>query len=157
LLHHELPGRRQDRPVRDVRNATWLPDHPWLAGCARLGPVAARGTAPLTCPTAFLEGRPFLIGELVGPCAQRLHCTDRHRPAAWIRLAELREAGESLAASWASLRADQWQRVGVYNWPAPAARSMAWLARHTVHEGVHHLHDIARGIERLRGRQPPVE
>ncbi|MGH9182588.1 MAG: DinB family protein, partial [Acidimicrobiales bacterium] len=57
---------------------------------------------------------------------------------------EIDAAAEDLAAALASLDDDQWQRVAVYNWPAPAPRTMAWLARHTVHEGEHHLADMDR-------------
>jgi hypothetical protein len=39
---------------------------------------------------------------------------------------------------------DDWQRRLVYNYPEPAERDLAWLARHTVHEGEHHLFDVDR-------------
>lgn len=41
-----------------------------------------------------------------------------------------------------------WERTAVYNWPTPAVRTMAWVARHTVHECRHHLMDIERGLRR---------
>jgi len=31
-----------------------------------------------------------------------------------------------------------------YPWPAPAERDVAWVGRHTVHEGEHHLMDVRR-------------
>ncbi|MGH3665554.1 MAG: DinB family protein [Egibacteraceae bacterium] len=57
-------------------------------------------------------------------------------------LAELEATAEALAESLASLSDEQWARTGVYNWPEPAERSLTWIARHTVHEGIHHLGDI---------------
>ncbi len=49
---------------------------------------------------------------------------------------------DGLAGAFDRLTPDEWSRVGIYNWPEPADRSMAWLARHTIHEGEHHLLDI---------------
>ena len=37
-----------------------------------------------------------------------------------------------------------WARTGVYSYPAPEVRTVEWIARHTIHEGVHHLMDIER-------------
>jgi len=59
-------------------------------------------------------------------------------------LQQLQMAGELCAAAFASIEGAAWQRRLVYNWPAPAERDLAWLARHTLHEGVHHLFDIER-------------
>jgi S-DNA-T family DNA segregation ATPase FtsK/SpoIIIE len=58
---------------------------------------------------------------------------------------ELAAAAELLAGAFDALGgsgAPGWQRVIVYHWPETAERDMAWLGRHTVHEGVHHLRDI---------------
>lgn len=52
---------------------------------------------------------------------------------------ELAEAAEALAAA-------RWERTGVYNWPQQAVRNMVWLGQHTVHELIHHLDDIERGL-----------
>jgi DinB superfamily len=57
---------------------------------------------------------------------------------------------EALALAFGALDAAQWRRTAIYNWPAPAERSMAWMARHTVHEGEHHLGDIDRLLGRTR-------
>lgn len=65
-------------------------------------------------------------------------------------LDELAEAAHRFADALDALDADQWQRTGIYHWPETAERSMAWLARHTLHESVHHLADITEGTERLR-------
>jgi DinB superfamily len=56
--------------------------------------------------------------------------------------AQLIAAAEAFAAECDGLSAEQWERLGLYNWPTQAERTMAWLGRHTVHEGVHHLRDI---------------
>lgn len=39
-----------------------------------------------------------------------------------------------------------WEREVVYPHPEPTARSLAWVAVHTVHEAQHHLLDIRRQI-----------
>jgi len=39
-----------------------------------------------------------------------------------------------------------WRRECIYNFPAPARRSVAWLGAHTLHEGEHHLGDLDRAI-----------
>jgi hypothetical protein len=40
----------------------------------------------------------------------------------------------------------QWQRACIYNYPAPAERSLLWMMQHTTHEGEHHLVDIAAAL-----------
>ncbi len=55
-----------------------------------------------------------------------------------------------LARAFARLDGGQWQRQCIYDYPAPMQRSIAWLARHTVHEGRHHLQDIDTGISAAR-------
>jgi hypothetical protein len=47
-----------------------------------------------------------------------------------------------LARAFATLDPGQWQRRCIYNYPTPTQRTVAWLARHTVHEGRHHLRDV---------------
>ena len=60
-------------------------------------------------------------------------------------LDELAGAAEALAAAFGDLDAAQLDRTGAYPWgESTAVRSMRWLGRHTVHEGVHHLMDIER-------------
>jgi S-DNA-T family DNA segregation ATPase FtsK/SpoIIIE len=61
-------------------------------------------------------------------------------------LEQLTRAAQSLAHALEALDDSQWIRVGVYNWPTKAERTMSWLGRHTVHEGVHHLMDVERVI-----------
>jgi hypothetical protein len=57
---------------------------------------------------------------------------------------EIRDAAESLALALEALDDDGWNRTGIYNWPERRVRTLDWLGRHGVHEGVHHLQDIDR-------------
>ncbi len=66
-----------------------------------------------------------------------------------VVLDELGAAAGRLSAAFDALDADGWQRTGIYNWPEPAERTMLWLGRHTVHEVIHHLGDIQRGLEEV--------
>jgi hypothetical protein len=55
----------------------------------------------------------------------------------------------ALVAAWLAhtlelLSEEDWSRTLVYNYPEPAERSLEWLATHTVHELVHHRHDVTR-------------
>jgi hypothetical protein len=56
--------------------------------------------------------------------------------------AQIVMAADLCAKVFAHLSADQLSRKLVYNYPQPTERDIAWLGRHTVHEGVHHLMDI---------------
>ncbi|MGZ4690097.1 MAG: DinB family protein [Acidimicrobiia bacterium] len=58
-------------------------------------------------------------------------------------------AANAIAAAFSNLTAEQWERTGIYNWPTPTERTMAWLGRHTIHEGRHHLRDIDDGLGRV--------
>jgi hypothetical protein len=42
---------------------------------------------------------------------------------------------------------DDWDRTLIYNYPAPAERSLRWVAIHTLHEVRHHQLDIERQID----------
>ncbi|HET9255156.1 MAG TPA: DinB family protein [Pseudonocardiaceae bacterium] len=53
-------------------------------------------------------------------------------------------AASLLARAFATFDAAQWDRRCVYPYPTPAQRTLAWLARHSVHEGRHHLQDVDR-------------
>jgi S-DNA-T family DNA segregation ATPase FtsK/SpoIIIE len=54
-------------------------------------------------------------------------------------LDEMDAAAHALAAAFAALIGDQWDRPGVHVWPTARPRTMTWLGRHTVHELEHHL------------------
>lgn len=61
-----------------------------------------------------------------------------------VVLTDLAAAADALADAVAALRPEQWPRTAVYPWPARQVRTVEWVARHSVHEGEHHLLDIAR-------------
>lgn len=56
-------------------------------------------------------------------------------------------AADVLASLVDSLAPDEWARVGVYPWPERTVRDVEWIGRHTVHEEVHHLFDLARALQ----------
>lgn len=60
---------------------------------------------------------------------------------------EIRRNAADLASVLDSLDDDGWSRIGIYNWPEPAERDIAWIGRHTVHEQVHHLLDVNRSLQ----------
>ncbi|MHB8619922.1 MAG: DinB family protein [Chloroflexota bacterium] len=63
---------------------------------------------------------------------------------------EIGVAAEMIAGAFTALDDEQWQRRLVYNFPSPAERTVAWLARHTLHEAEHHLGDVARVLVAAR-------
>jgi len=60
---------------------------------------------------------------------------------------EIRRNTADLATVLDSLDDDGWVRIGIYNWPERAERDVEWIARHSVHEQVHHLLDIHRSLQ----------
>jgi hypothetical protein len=71
-------------------------------------------------------------------------------PAAVID--ELAANAEALAAACEALTPEQWARTGIYTYPEPTERDLRWVARHTIHEGHHHLLDVGRTLRQARGR-----
>jgi hypothetical protein len=71
---------------------------------------------------------------------------------------EVAGAAASLAQSLESLGDDGWQRTGIYNWPERRIRTVDWIGRHTIHEGEHHLQDIAQLVMTTRSEtgSPPT-
>ncbi len=63
-------------------------------------------------------------------------------------LDQLQMAAELCAVTFARLDAVAWSRRFVYNWPEPAEHDLAWLGRHALHEGTHHLDDVRRILGR---------
>jgi DNA segregation ATPase FtsK/SpoIIIE, S-DNA-T family len=59
-------------------------------------------------------------------------------------LDQLDMAAALCAAAFGAIAPGSWTRSFVYNWPAAGVHDLAWLGRHTVHEGLHHLMDIGR-------------
>ena len=74
-----------------------------------------------------------------------------------VVLTDLAAAADALADAVAALTPEQWQRTGVYPWPARQVRTVEWVARHSVHEGEHHLLDIARQAALPRRDQGEVD
>lgn len=64
-------------------------------------------------------------------------------------------AASLIAKAFARLDDAQWQRRCIYPYPAPAQHTVAWLGRHTVHEGLHHLRDIDDVIGAARSAPGP--
>jgi DinB family protein len=60
---------------------------------------------------------------------------------------DLTLAARELAKLFDGLNADQLARTGIYNYPSRAPRTVAWIGRHSVHEGRHHLQDIERVLD----------
>lgn len=65
--------------------------------------------------------------------------------------AQLGMVAELVAGAFEGIDDAGWRRECIYNFPAPARRSVGWLATHTVHEGEHHLADIDRVLNELAG------
>jgi S-DNA-T family DNA segregation ATPase FtsK/SpoIIIE len=59
---------------------------------------------------------------------------------------QARGAADALAQTLAALTDEEWRRTGVYRWPTTEIRTIGWIARHTVHELIHHLGDIDAGL-----------
>jgi len=57
---------------------------------------------------------------------------------------ELGASADALADAFGALDEAGWQRTGVYSWPERRPRTLEWVARHSVHEGEHHIMDIER-------------
>ncbi len=70
------------------------------------------------------------------------------------RVADQLNLGATLAAdAFGQLDENAWSRECIYNFPAPARRSVAWLGAHTLHEGEHHLADVDRVIRLVATRR----
>lgn len=65
---------------------------------------------------------------------------------------ELAANAEAMADACQALSDAEWDRIGIYGYPAPTERNLRWLARHTIHEGHHHLLDVGRSLRHARGR-----
>ena len=79
-------------------------------------------------------------------------CRYPEEPLAQV-LDELAMAAGLCAMVFDGLDQAAWERPLVYNLPSAEAagpHNVAWLARHTVHEGEHHLMDVNRGLADAR-------
>jgi hypothetical protein len=77
---------------------------------------------------------------------------DAH-PASQVAV-QLGVAAELCATVFEGLTREQWDRPLIYNYPAPAPRDVAWLARNTVHEVEHHLGDIRSVLVAVTSGRP---
>lgn len=59
---------------------------------------------------------------------------------------EIAVAADELASALERLGDKDWLREGEYHYPATQMRNVEWIARHTVHEGVHHIMDVERQL-----------
>lgn len=59
-------------------------------------------------------------------------------------LAQLAMAADLCAIVFDGLNQTAWTRRLIYNWPEATEHDLAWLGRHTLHEGHHHLMDVRR-------------
>ena len=60
---------------------------------------------------------------------------------------ELTLAARELAKLFEALDAAQLARTAIYNYPTRDVRTIAWIGRHSVHEGRHHLRDMERVLD----------
>jgi hypothetical protein len=60
---------------------------------------------------------------------------------------ELTAAARALADLFDGLDDAALARTGIYNYPTRGARTIAWIGRHSVHEGRHHLRDMEHVID----------
>jgi hypothetical protein len=60
---------------------------------------------------------------------------------------EIGAAAGALARTLEGLDDGDWSRTGIYHWPTTEVRTVDWIARHTVHESVHHFADIGRLLD----------
>jgi hypothetical protein len=63
--------------------------------------------------------------------------------------AELAVAAELLGRLFARMSEEQFRRIVLYNFPEPAPQDLAWVGRHTIHEGEHHLADVRSVLARV--------
>lgn len=64
-------------------------------------------------------------------------------------MAEVEMAARMLARLFGRLTDEQLARRCIYTFPSPAEVDVAWVGRHSVHEGEHHLKDIAGVLRRV--------
>jgi hypothetical protein len=57
---------------------------------------------------------------------------------------QLQVAADLVALVFSGRSSGEWRRRLIYNYPEPVQRDLAWLGRHTIHEGEHHLFDVDR-------------
>jgi DinB superfamily len=61
-------------------------------------------------------------------------------------VAQIETAARMLARTLGLLSAAQFERRGIYGYPAPASRSLGWVGAQSLHEMLHHLDDITAAL-----------
>jgi hypothetical protein len=59
---------------------------------------------------------------------------------------QLLDAEAMLSFLFEGIDDEQWRRTCIYGYPAPAERTLAWVAQQTVHEAEHHLADLVASL-----------
>ena len=63
---------------------------------------------------------------------------------------QLATTARLIAQAFDALDPVQLQRLCIYNFPAPAERSLLWVGQNAVHEGEHHLRDVEGVVALVR-------
>jgi len=92
---------------------------------------------------ALVEDRPDLTPMHRDERVVLCHYAAEPLPAV---LGQLAMAAELCAAVLDGLAPEAWDRPVLYHFPELTERDLAWVGRHTIHEGRHHLMDIGRGL-----------
>lgn len=72
---------------------------------------------------------------------------DRYAEQSPIDVArQLDDAAAMLAFVFDGLDDAQWARKCIYGYPAPAERTLSWVAQQTIHEADHHLLDLEASL-----------
>jgi hypothetical protein len=95
------------------------------------------------------------------PSFARMYCEER----VWLCgydehvvadvLTHVEVAAELCATAFARIPTNAWTRRFIYNWPSASDHDLLWLARHTRHEGVHHVMDVRRCLAVAANRGAP--
>ncbi|MFP3906004.1 MAG: DinB family protein [Acidimicrobiales bacterium] len=154
----------RDLPRADIAEALREVAHQYRSRLAGHGDVLRRRPAPAVwSPLEYAahvrdvlrvqRERAALALRVREPTVESMRPDERAVEAAYAQLDpgrvvdQIDQAVEALAALFDGLGYDEWDRTAIYNWPQPARRDLTWIGRHTVHELIHHLFDIARGVE----------
>ena len=58
---------------------------------------------------------------------------------------EVLDAAEALALAFDAMTDEHLARTVIYSWPERREHTLRWVGQHSVHELVHHRHDLQRG------------
>ncbi|MBM3225387.1 MAG: DinB family protein [Candidatus Tectomicrobia bacterium] len=100
--------------------------------------------------TVLVEDKPVLASMYR---EQRVFLARYQEQGPEVVTAQLATAAQLLAQAFAVLDDAQLARLCVYPFPRPSERPLLWVGQHAVHEGEHHLRDIASVLTRVRAMQ----